>query len=620
MVINTPHSYSTGTGCRLPTPPPQEVSSEEGEISSVSATRGKGRNVLLAQQNLDLKHLFDNKDEYKWACVEANNRVFESGRPNIDGERIPLVTQWDFTYLSKKLVNFPNPELIDLLKYGFPIECNESCSNMSKPDNQAGAKCFPDELDAYIAKHLHDGTLIGPFSENRTGTRACISPLNTIAKKDRSERRVLMDLSFPEGNAVNSGIDKDHYRGEQVTLTLPNVDSLLKLIYKKKGKVMLFKCDLKCFYKQIAICIGDIHLMGCTHRGQYYFDLTLPMGLTNSAMIYDKVSSMFMYIFKIEGHEGLNYLDDLAGAENELIADQAFSVLQDILACAGAKESLHKACSPSTRMLFLGILIDTILMQIEIDPERMAEIRGELLKWLGKHDTTLHQLHQLVGKLNFCASAVRSGRLFFSCILNFLRTFKGKEVKVLPKQVKLDIFWWFNCMKEFNGISKIPPCNWSGPNKMFSVDACGDAMGGWAEGEFFHARFPEEVLQLSSVGINELELFTIMIGLKLWGHRVANCNFLVQCDNEVAVRVLNTGAARNEFSQQILREICFINARNDSYVKAIHLPANQNRLADALSRWERHPKYKIRFEKMTAGLVTREIKVHPNVFKFTNLW
>ena len=132
----------------------------------------------------------------------------------------------------------------------------------------------------------------------------------------------------------------------------------------------------------MPVCLGEIHLLGYTHDGKFYFDLTLPMGLTNSAYIMQRVSTMIIYIFKSEGYDGTNYLDDLAAAEIEQFAYQAYQIMSDILTDSGAKEALHKAIAPSTCMLFLGILIDTILMRLKIDPVRLAEIKKELMEWM----------------------------------------------------------------------------------------------------------------------------------------------------------------------------------------------------------------------------------------------
>ena len=55
----------------------------------------------------------------------------------------------------------------------------------------------------------------------------------------------------------------------------------------------------------------------------------------------------------------LNYLDDLASAEHKHWADFSYKTLKAILHKCGIEESQDKACPPSTRMTFVGVLFDT---------------------------------------------------------------------------------------------------------------------------------------------------------------------------------------------------------------------------------------------------------------------
>ena len=79
-----------------------------------------------------------------------------------------------------------------------------------------------------------------PFIEDMA-----ISPLNSVPKKDSLERRVIVDLSFPEGLAVNDGISKDLYLGEKVSVHYPTVDDFVRLIKKKGRNCKIFKRDLR---------------------------------------------------------------------------------------------------------------------------------------------------------------------------------------------------------------------------------------------------------------------------------------------------------------------------------------------------------------------------------------
>lgn len=64
------------------------------------------------------------------------------------------------------------------------------------------------------------------------------------------QTRVLMDLSFPPGQSVNSGIPSDTYLGEPFTLRLPGIDALLALICTKGPGCHIFKKDLSQAYRQ----------------------------------------------------------------------------------------------------------------------------------------------------------------------------------------------------------------------------------------------------------------------------------------------------------------------------------------------------------------------------------
>ena len=58
-------------------------------------------------------------------------------------------------------------------------------------------------------------------------------------------------MSFPKGKSVNDGIKKDNYLDDQISLKYPTVDRLVDIVRKKGRGCMLFKRDLRRFYRQI---------------------------------------------------------------------------------------------------------------------------------------------------------------------------------------------------------------------------------------------------------------------------------------------------------------------------------------------------------------------------------
>ena len=130
----------------------------------------------------------------------------------------------------------------------------------------------------------------------------------------------------------------------------------------------------------------------------------------------------------------------------------------------------------------------------------------------------------------------------------------------------------------------ISTLQWSSPGEVFTTDACLTGCGGLCGDQYFHAVFPSFVVQ-QTLDINCLELLTTIVALKLWGSRWSSLCLSVQCDNVVAMTVLNIGRCRNSFLNS-LRELCYLAAIHELEVRAGHVPGVSNYYTDLLSRWD----------------------------------
>ena len=71
-----------------------------------------------------------------------------------------------------------------------------------------------------------------------------------------------------------------------------------------------------------------------------------------------------------------------------------------------------KTEGPSTRKTYLGLLIDTEKMLIQIPDEKVQELLYFLNEASKRKKITLRQLQSLCGSLAFCARALPAGRAF----------------------------------------------------------------------------------------------------------------------------------------------------------------------------------------------------------------
>ena len=261
----------------------------------------------------------------------------------------------------------------------------------------------------------------------------------------------------------------------------------------------------------------------------------------------------------------LNYLDDLASAEKKELAEFGFTTLRKILCKCGIEELV---CPPSTIMTFIGILFNTEKMTLEVTPERLVEIKSLLTVWLNKETASIKEIQSLLGKLNFIAACVRPGRIFISRMLKWLKVLyhADNNTHPIPNYVKKDIQWWNRFLHAYNGISMMMTDEFSKPDEVFSSDSCLNACGGFWQGKFFHAQFPEKIKKL-----NILEMVSVIICLRLWRHYFRGKRIRIFFDNCCVCSVVNSGRAQCEELQGCLRKLAFLCAINECEVRAVHL-------------------------------------------------
>ena len=465
-----------------------------------------------------------------------------------------------------------------------------------------------------LKKKIETGAAIGPFDESPFGKDTFLSPLNSVPKKQSEERRLILDLSFPQGNSINDGTDKDIYLGRYEKLVLPSVDTLAeKIMALKKPKV--FKIDLMRAYHQIFLDPGSINWVGYVFQEKFYFDTTLSMGSRSSARCCQAVTSAVVFIFTNWGFFAINYLDDLGGCEEEDKADLAFEKLREILHSFGLQEALSKSCSPAHIMTFLGIKVNCITKTLSIPEEKWTELIRTTKVWQNKKVANLKQTQQLAGLLNFACRCVKSGRIYLSRILNFLRSLPQEGFRPVPNSVKKDVKWWIDLAQLFNGVSMMTENTWTEPDVTLSSDSCLTGGGAFCKGRFIHWKYPSELLKLN-LDINQLECMMVIVALKKWGKTLARKKLVLWCDNEVTVRAINSGCSRNVVIQNSLRELHKFLTVFHCELKVLYLKGTENRISDHLSRWHLHAGHEQMFRKITKNYKLIEENINKELWQF----
>ena len=312
------------------------------------------------------------------------------------------LNHWDLDLVDSLLEDYEDKLVAEFLRYGWPMTRNIlPITNGSAKVNHKGALEFPGAINHYLTTEHSNNTLLGSFFTNPFPDRTASSPLNSVPKRDSDECQVILDMSIPLGHSVNDGIDKDHYLEVAIDLTYPIIDSFATMVKAVGPGALMYKRDLCWAYYQIWTDPFDVSYQGFFWQGTFFFDTILLMGCTSSAYICQCVTSAIAHILHFWGALCTIYLDDFIGVTPPDKAERDFHKLGWLLQDIGVWESEHKACPPSSLMVVLGIMFDTIDMTISIAPEWVNEIQAELNAWCNRAKMSHKQLESLNGKLQF---------------------------------------------------------------------------------------------------------------------------------------------------------------------------------------------------------------------------
>ena len=228
-------------------------------------------------------------------------------------------------------------------------------------------------------------------------------------------------------------------------------------------------------------------------------------------------------------------------------------------------------------------------MSLSVPLFRVQELLQELSLWSQRSRHTKKQLQSLLGKLSFVTACVKPGRIFMARLLNNLRSFsKSRSSCPISDDMRADISWWSSFLPLFNGVSLIKASSCDFSDLHFATDASLTGGGAICLDECFHFQFSPDILTSAS-HISSLELYTIVVAVQFWAPKLRHRKFIVSCDNQAAVTVINSGSTKDYFMQRCLRQLWFSAAVFDFELQARHIPGVHNVLADALSRWDSDP-------------------------------
>ena len=152
--------------------------------------------------------------------------VHATSLPNYLGAKIPIPSQMNLEAWDTALEGYHDAQVATFLRFGWPGSYTAPSPPTPSVSNHPSATNFAKDLDSFLEKEVRLGAMLGPFDAPPFSDWYQTSQLMTVEKKDSDKRRVIIDLSYPAGEAVNDGVLKNHFQGEPLTYKLPTITDL----------------------------------------------------------------------------------------------------------------------------------------------------------------------------------------------------------------------------------------------------------------------------------------------------------------------------------------------------------------------------------------------------------
>lgn len=407
-----------------------------------------------------------------------------------------------------------------------------------------------------------------------------VSALGAIPKRGSSKVRLIHDASRPVGSALNDLATADPFRYQ----TLTDARNLVK-----QGSYMA-KVDLANAYRVVRIHPSNYQYTGLkwTFKGQaeptYMVDTRLPFGAKKSPMIFNELTQAVRRIMAEKGYRNIVvYLDDFLVVESSYeLCQETMNVLLSVLRELGFRIRYKKIEGPACRLPFLGVILDSISMTLELPRSKCDELRVCLLSIKDRSKVTKKGLQSLAGKLNWASLCIYGGRSHLRRVLDKMNALKRPHHRTrVTRDLQADIDWWLSFMDVFNGTVQMVECR---PTTAVTIDACDTAAGAFFVDSCLYTPWDALGRDTRNLHINFKEVMALEPAAQCWAPAWENKTVFVYSDNRAAVAIVNKGSCKNPIVMDSLRRVFWLSAVHNFRLKAVYYPGRLNRVADSISR------------------------------------
>ncbi len=323
----------------------------------------------------------------------------------------------------------------------------------------------------------------------------------------------------------------------------------------------------------------------------------LPFGLSLSPRVFTKVVEGALTPLREVGVRILNYLDDwlILAQSREQLGDHRDLVLRH-LSQLGLRVNWEKSkLSPVQRISFLGVELDSVSMTARLTEERAQAVLN--CSFRGRNVVPLKQFQRLLGHMASAAAVTPLGLLHMRPLQHWLHSrvprwawHRGTLRVGISQQCRRSLSPWTDLAFLRAGV----PLEQVSRHTVVTTDASSTDWGATCNGQAASGLWTGPRLLWH---INCLELWAVHLALRQFRPLLLGKHVLVRTDNTAAVSYINRlGGIRSHRMSQLARHLLLWSHTQFKSLRAVHIPGQLNRAADALSRqltfpgeWRLHP-------------------------------
>ena len=487
--------------------------------------------------------------------------------------------------------------LLQGIANGFSIVSDLSCITPADCPNYSSA--LAPEVKPLLDKLFREELDLGRLSR-QADKPLRIQAIGAVPKTGSNVPRPITDCSRPCYDPLNSYITAERF----------SFESIEDVVSISHPYCFYAIADIKSAYRHVPIFPPHRQLQGLRWSfdgvsSEYLIDNFLCFGLKHAPSIFNKLSSAVTTIIRSFGHKIVSYLDDFLVVSTT--REQCLKAQQDLISLLhrlGFDLKWDKVVSPSQRVQFLGLIIDSAQQRIELPKDKLQRL-ANLAEGLSQRRTVQRrELEVLVGHMTFASKPIYGARTFTRLFIDALNSVSSQSHYVtLNKVLKRELQWWHRFATDLNGLC---PCrlgySWSEKVTIYT-DACFIGFGAVMDDTFLLGTWngnsslsndcetfsrnlvPQPLVDSDLLSnINYLELIAACLPLLIWAPQFSGKQVTIASDNKSTVSFVNRGTTKNHTALLWLKLVLYCSLKHDFRFNAIYHPGVQNVAADALSR------------------------------------